>query len=299
MARTLPQRAQKKPKTWKDIDQGVKPKTMSQASKKRVRMGRLRWMIGFVCTVAIVGLVAKLVLFSSVGPRLLAQSGDALPVTEVEIRTDGVLTRNFILGITELNEGETDLLSLDIDILKDRLLSIPQVVGAEVERRFPDRLFISIEEREPIVRIRGQRSTGEKISLLADGDGVVFEGEDYDTKFLRSLPSLGGVGLKREGRGFAKIDGMNEVNDLLMEAKAVAPHIYRSWRIVSLERSPNIIVRSKIAKEVIFGPGNYRKNLAQLDYILDYYRGQLITNIDSIDLTLDNQVPVKATTAGR
>lgn len=280
--------------TWKDIDQGVKPKTMSKASKQRVLMGRVRWFLGVAAIVVVVVVVAKFVLFSPVGPRLLAQAGEALPVARVEVTTDGVLSREFVLNMMELHEGETDLLALDIDVLKDRLIAIPQVRDAEVERHFPDSLAITIEEREPIVRILARRATGETIALLVDGEGYVFEGEDFDTKFLRSLPSLGGVSLKREGRGYARIDGMKDVNDLLMEAKAVAPHIYRSWRVVSLEQSPNIVVRSKFAKEVIFEPGNYRQDLAQLDYVLDYYRGQVVNTVASIDLTLGNQVPVRA-----
>ncbi|MCH6256665.1 FtsQ-type POTRA domain-containing protein [Puniceicoccaceae bacterium K14] len=294
MSRTPAKNAKKRPRSWKDIDQGVKPKTMSKASKQRAIMGRLRWMLGFAVVVVAIGVFLKVVVFSPVGPRMLAQAGDALPVESIEINTDGVLSRDYVLNMMELHEGETDLLSLDIDVLKDRLVAIPQVRSAEVERRFPDSLVIEIEEREPVVRITARRSTGETLMLLVDGDGQVFEGEDFDTKFLRSLPALGGVSLKREGRGYTAVEGMRAVNELLMEAKAIAPHIYRTWRVVSLEDAPNIIVRSKTAKEVIFEPGNYRRSLAQLDYVLDYYRGQLVTNIATIDLTLGKQVPVRA-----
>ena len=101
--------------------------------------------------------------------------------------------------------------------------------------------------------------------------------------------------MKRAGDGFEAIEGIAEVDELLTEAKLIAPHLYRSWKVVSLERSPQILVKSKMAREIVFNPGDFHRELGRLDYILDYYKGKMVTKLASVDLTLGVQVPVQAT----
>ena len=145
------------------------------------------------------------------------------------------------------------------------------------------------------MRIRAMDSAGDVVTLLVDRYGVPYKGLGYDSEFVGSLPSLGGVVLKRAGDGFEAIEGIAEVDELLTEAKLIAPHLYRSWKVVSLERSPQILVKSKMAREIVFNPGDFHRELGRLDYILDYYKGKMVTKLASVDLTLGVQVPVQAT----
>lgn len=292
--KTTRKRAPTKTKSWKDIDQAVKPKAMSEVTRRRVIATRVKWVAGLLAVAGCAAFAFKATVYSDKGAELLANAGDALIVRTIDIQNVGVIGDGFVLDNLGLR-GELDLLKLDIEEMQKRLLSIGQIVDASIQCKFPDELLIVIEERDPIARLRARDVTGEIIDLLVDREGIVYEGMDYEARFLRSLPALGGVVLRREGDGYARVAGMQEVDALLSEAKMIAPHLYRSWRIVSLERSPQIIARSKMAKEVVFDPGNYRRELARLDYILDYYKGAMVKEVASIDLTLGTQVPVRAT----
>lgn len=291
--------ARRSPSNWKDIDQSVKPKAMSSVSERRVWIGRAK-VAGIV--VALLGVVVAVLRFSSflqAGPELLKQAGESLPVKHVEIATDGSLSRTWILREMAIG-AEANLLSLDIESLKKKLEAVGQVRTAEIERRFPDTLAVRIEERQPILRLLAQKANGDKLLLFVDESGAVFEGEQIDPALARSLPFVEGVGLKRDGQGFAPIEGVGPVARLIEEARTLAPHLYRTWRVISLENAPEIIVKSQRAKEVKFlGTKEFAPQLGRLDYILDFYGNDFSQQLASVDLTLNDQVPVKSSRNAR
>ncbi len=282
-------------RSWKDISQEVKPKAMSSTAWKRLQVGRLK-RIGLALVVAIVAIGAlRFATNVNHGPRLLNTAGKELPVRHVEVVSDGVLGKEWILNQLDLDALGNNLLKIDVASVQQEFEAIPQVKRAQIEKQYPDTLFISIQEREPIARIVARNASGERLRLLVDGEGVVYEGVHYDSSLINVLPYLDIKGLKKEDGRFLKIEGLDEVGKLLSEAKSIAPHLYRSWKVVSLKDSPHIIVRSRTVKEARFEPKNYRRQLAKLDYIIDYNRSRMMGQVAKVDLTLGAQVPVKAT----
>src|SRR5690606_18558602 len=77
-------------------------------------------------------------------------------------------------------------------------------------------------------------------------------------------------------RGFAPIEGMETVSDLLLTARANTPDLYSGWRSVSLARLRSdgvLVVRSTEVPEITFGTrDDFYKQLAQLDLIVDRTR---------------------------
>jgi len=123
----------------------------------------------------------------------------------------------------------------------------------------------------------------------------VFAGAGYDREMLNSLPWLDGVRLVRNGAGFAPIDGMAEVADLLGKAKFEAEHLYRTWRVVSLEHFASdgeLLVEAADGLKMRFSAtDDYFRQLGRLDLVLDYTR-QIERPQTEINLALGNQVPV-------
>lgn len=295
--KTTPSRSSR---SWKDINQNVKPKSMSAAARKRLLAQRVRKFALITVAIIVGGFVGRAVLLSEKGPELLAKAGRELPVRNIEIQTDGSITRGWILDYLDLDREEIDLLTLSLVDLKERLTRVPQIRSVEVERKFPDTLAISVSERIPIAKIAAVNKRGSREILTVDEQGLVYSGVNYSKKRLKILPYLDGIRLKRSpAGGFENVSGMDEVAKLFYEASTYAPGIYSSWEVVSLEAMPSVITKSRTARKVIFQPGDYRAQLARLDYILDYYRGNLINPIPVIDLTLGSQVPVQAVLAKR
>ncbi|MDQ8204416.1 FtsQ-type POTRA domain-containing protein [Pelagicoccus sp. SDUM812003] len=267
---------------------------MSSASERRIWIGRLKTFGLLVSIVGVVVAALQLASFVEAGPELLTKAGESLPIRSIAIETDGSLERDWLTERLEIPENE-NLLSVDLSALKAKLESVGQIENAEVERLFPDTLIVTVKERQPIARLLAQRANGERMLLFVDESGHVFEAERMDKSLVNSLPFLDGVALRREGSAFSRIENIAPLASLLQEARAIAPHIYKRWRIVSLEKQDRLIARGKAAKEVVFDTRqDFRDQLGKLDYILDHYRSARTGIIDHVDLTLGDQVPVRS-----
>lgn len=279
--------------TWKDIDQSVKPKSRSTAAERRIWVGRLKMASGVIAVAAVVVGALHFVPKLEGGPELLTKAGESVPIRTIDIQTDGNLSEAFVLERLAVEE-DANLLSVDLDELKERLESIGQVEHAVVSRRFPDTLEVTIVECHPIARIRALRSNGEELLLFADGRGQVFEADMIDEKIEKSLPFLHGVSLRKEGSGYSQIEGMESLKDLLDETVSIAPHLYRFLRSISLSHDDRLVAKGRYIEEIVFDrSGDFRSQLGKLDYIIDYYRSLRRGPIKRIDLTLGDQVPVQ------
>jgi hypothetical protein len=113
------------------------------------------------------------------------------------------------------------------------------------------------------------------------------------------LPFIDGVKLVRDGTGFARIEGMDVVADLLGTAQVSAPVLYRSFKVVSLARfglDRTLMVKSAEVEAITFGSSqdSFYKQLARLDYIIAETRRQNAPGqIKSVNLSIgDKQVPI-------
>jgi cell division protein FtsQ len=108
--------------------------------------------------------------------------------------------------------------------------------------------------------------------------------------------------LVKSDHGFEPIEGMGEVSSLLSTAQLNAPQLYRDWLIVSLGRlaeRDEIVVKSQDVAEIVFSrKRDYFKQIAQLSYVIDETkRVDPAPLLQSVNLSLEGQVPVKLQTA--
>ena len=220
-------------------------------------------------------------------------------VREVVLRGQKTLTLDQPWVVRTLALPKTaDLMELDLFALRDRLLASGQVLVAELSRKFPDTLVVTIEERSPVARIKARTGEGEPETLLVARDGMVYRGECYKDEVIQSLPFLGGIALKRASGKFLPIQGMDTVSDLLTIARVNAPNLFRTWSVLSLAKfgsDGQIIVQSSDVGEVVFGTrDDFYKQIARLDYIVTEARTHPVaTPLKSINLAVGGeQVPV-------
>lgn len=153
----------------------------TKATRKRVAQAR-RW--GFTCAgLVAVALVAgggwkiySLDLVSRAGNawdealnHLSASGGFRLSQVEVRGRekTDAAL----ITQALGMKQGE-GIFTVSLDDIRHHLEQIDTVRHATVERRLPDRLFIDLQERQPVAIWQNQQTL-----RVVDADGVVLEKE--------------------------------------------------------------------------------------------------------------------------
>lgn len=218
------------------------------------------------------------------------------PVRHVVLITDGVLEQKWAAGVLALPR-DISLMALDLPALRDRLIAHGQIRRAVLKRNFPDTLVVTLQERSPVARLQASDGLGGTTQLLVAMDGAVYPGQNYDRSLLASLPWLDGVRLVKTGQGFAPIPGMADVSTLLTTAQLQIPHLYRDWLIVSLARmdeADEILVKTRAVPQIIFSrKRDYYKQVAQLDYIIDATQVLTEPSLQSVNLTLEGQVPVR------
>jgi cell division protein FtsQ len=152
----------------------------------------------------------------------LVASGEAgLALREVLVQGRGRTSQQDLMTALDLELG-TPILSLDPAVLRARLEALPWVARATVERRLPDTLFISVEEREPLALWQRE---GE-IALI-DRTGTVIR--DPALQSFTHLPMVVGDGAN--GHAAELVEMLALTPDLARRVKAAIWVGDRRWNI--------------------------------------------------------------------
>lgn len=287
-------------RSWRDIPQPVTPRirTLGREGKKRLAMA-IGNIVGLVLVLGACGwgVFEVVKVWENDRTRLTAPT-KGVPIRDYALRTDGVLDKAWVQRTLDLRK-DASLMELDLAQLKGRLEESGQVSKAVIERRFPDVLVITLQERTPVARVMALIGDAPPVAFVVSRDGMVYSGFGYDQGMTEALPFIDGVKLVREGSGFARIEGMEAVADLLGTAQASAPALYRSFKVVSLARfglDRTLAVKSTDVDVITFGSSqdSFYRQLARLDYILEETRRQNATGqLKSVNLAVgDKQVPI-------
>ncbi|HTB81326.1 MAG TPA: cell division protein FtsQ [Opitutaceae bacterium] len=289
-------------RTWQDISQSVNQRAMSKTGRRRRQAVMLK--AGGIVLVLAAVVWGAMEISSVIDSNQLRENAakSEMSVRDVALSTDGVLDQAWTVRTLALAKN-ADLMALDLYALRARLLASGQVSAAVLTRNFPTTLGVSLQERAPVARVMAQIGDTPPHALLVARDGVVYDGEGYAPALLSTLPWLDGVKLMRAGRGFAPVDGMETVADLLATAHNQAEHLYRTFTVVSLARLASdgeIVVHSKDIPEITFSTrDDFFRQLARLDYVLDLARMQPDKALKSVNLANGLQVPVALDTRAR
>ena len=283
------------PHSWRSLQ----PRATTVASSTPVvRRRRLRAAVRWAYGVCILGLlllgVAWEIKYLRGHPQWLHMGEPLQPVRQLDFATNGVLTRAWaesFIGLEGLGQREPD-----VNILREKLLSVGQVRSAQVERQWPDILKIRIKEEEPVARLMAGVPGRGNVAYLVSRRGRVYEGSGYAQATLAELPWLDGVVLRRDGRGgYQEIPGMRTVAQLLDEASLRLPNLRAQWRVVSLEDFEGrtdvpwavIRVRCDSIEQIVFAPRDFAR---QLDALATAVNDFAVKNqkIRRIDLSMDD-----------
>lgn len=286
-------------RSWRSIRQEVRPTMSRQGRRRQVGAWVKVTVIGVFVTATLWGGYAVVHSWET-DRSVLAAAVHSEPVRHVVLITNGVLPQSWAADVLALPRTAS-LMSLDLPALRNRLLAHGQVSVAVLTRNFPDTLVVTLQERTPVARIQAADDSGVTRQLLVAKDGVVYDGLAYDKTMLAGLPWLDGIRLVKAGRGFETIPGMADVSALLSTAQLQAPHLYRQWLIVSLARLAEwdeIVVKAEDVPEITFSrKRDFFKQVAQLDYVIDAARVLPEPFLLSVNLSLEDQVPVRLRSA--
>lgn len=279
--------------TWREIPQPVRPRTMSREGRKRFALSTLKTSGLVLGAVAAVWGIVEVAGIWQAEPKRIARAVGTAFVNRIEVRTDGRLSQDWVERTLDLPKNVT-LMELDLARLQQRLLAHGQVRSVRLTKQFPSTLGVVLTERSPVVRLRAEDGR----DLFVARDGVVFAGVGYnEAGVTASLPWLAGISLARTETGFAPIEDMVTVADLLAKAHNEAPGLYRTWTVVNLARLKSdgeIEVRSNEIQKIVFSTQfDFLTQIARLDYVRDTQKAPL----KSVNVGLGPQVVVDYDTA--
>ena len=137
-----------------------------------------------------------------------------LVVDEVLVNGRRNTTKSSLLEALNIELGEP-ILGLDLNIIQSRIVALPWVKTARIQRQLPDKLLINLKERKPI----GRWQRNGRLTLI-DEDGVIIRklngalfqhlpiiiGDDAPTQVKQILPIL-----KKEPELFGRVKALTFV----------------------------------------------------------------------------------------
>ena len=208
-----------------------------------------------------------------------------LNVTSVQVSGCEVLDPQTVIQQAQIPSG-VNILSLDLDWVRQRVTNHPWIAAAVISREIPDRIRIEIVERKPVALVKGRQF------YLMDYRGVCFisaaPGEHAGLPIITGLdPEILAPGCKLP-REFTVL-----IEDLYQESQLQLP-----WRLISEIRWGRnkglsiFTVRGGI--QIDLGRDNYDLKIARLEKVLRYLEEKgLDPRVRGIDLSHGNRIFVR------
>lgn len=194
----------------------------SKRAAREARLARQRRMV--LLRRILFGLLAVALVAGAIE---LYRSG-VFTIREIEVEGVAELTSEEVIAAAAVPDGST-LIRFPRDEIESRLLEHPWIQEAHVSRRFPDGLFIHVEERAPVALV----DTGETSFWLVDAEGVVLGQRTPDTTetvaVIRDLPD------------FEPVAGERSESDALANALLIAESLSAEMRaLVRAVSAPSV-----------------------------------------------------------
>jgi len=214
-------------------------------------------------------------------------------IHSVEVSTDGDLMRDAVLQAAQIANG-TNIFSINLSAVEDRLRALPQVEEVNVQRLLPDKLVIVIQERRPIAWIASAdaNKTGFNYdsALLVDRRGVGLQPKGSAPEYM-TLPIIIGVDIKKVTVGQPiDDDAVKSALELIREC----PEVLQSrFQIATIDVSKEycLVATDKQGASIKFSPDELMVQLRRLDTLLSYCEKNS-KDLQSANLMAERNIPV-------
>jgi cell division protein FtsQ len=218
-------------------------------------------------------------------------------IHQIVVDDDGVLTPERVVQFADVQVGQ-NLLSIDLDQVRDNLAMLPLVRAVEVRRLLPDRLFIRVNERVAVAGLRVPTRELGDTTFYVDRSGFVMkpiklrDGTMLQPQTPRPVPILTGASLADvcvgKQVGSEQIYRALELLDKLDQA--VAGSMLEVEQI-DLSKPRQLIMTTRQHATVKVDVEEFPRQLRRLGVILRWSQ-QRQKSVQMVDLTVTRGVPV-------
>ncbi|HEU0209375.1 MAG TPA: FtsQ-type POTRA domain-containing protein [Candidatus Udaeobacter sp.] len=247
--------------------------------------------------VAIAALCAGVYLGAREAARRLFFDNPDYRLKTIEFQTDGTLQREEVLKAAELHEG-TNIFSVNLARLHDRIQQLPQADEVEVVRKLPREIDIRVVERRPIAWITSETEITDPFTsnaaFLVSRRGVLMKQKKLLPEYL-GLPLI--VGCTSESLEPGKLVESPEAKtalDLLRLADRSLLQTRFQIREIDISKSYCLVVTDKNRSRVIFGLSELEEQLRRLQLFLEYCDNTR-QELETLNLVAQRNIPVTFT----
>ena len=260
-----------------------------RVGKERER--RFRAVAGFVFKMILIGaLVAGVWLGGKEAWRRCVWENPDYFVSEPDVKTDGTLTREQILGAAEIVEGR-NILTVDLGKSRAALEQLPQVESAEISRTFPNRVAIIITERRPIAWVilkKEEDPTTSDHAFLIDARGIVLRSRVLLPEYWH-LPIISGVETENLVPG-QRVNAF-DIQAALELVRLNADSTRFQVRNIDLAKGYCLVVTDQRRSKITFAFDKIDAQLGRLNRLLDVIEPTK-QEIQTVNLIPERNIPV-------
>lgn len=289
---------QKLASSWRNIQQANKRGTTTKVARQRSLMLFFRSAVALLLLVVI--LTGAVAIYYLGGLGRDPDSSSMAAQVDVKFESDGVLTE----GWFRESFAETlsmDLRQVDVGLLKEQLERYGQIAAATVTLSLPSHVEVTLQEREPILRMRVRNEDGSSSTLLIARDGVIYRGAQYPAETLRNIPGVAGLRVRKGETGYEPVSGLDAVAFLLETAQRRLPAVYRHWQVVDLsDWNPEVDYRPSLVKvkstsidEIVFSTYGIEEQIERLAGILQHIQRHQLAQPKLIDLSFGEEAVIR------
>jgi cell division protein FtsQ len=238
-------------------------------------------------------LIAACAVYACYLAATLAMSSDMLTVTRITVSGNARLSDGEVMSLLDGMQGR-NMLMVDLDEWRDRLLASPWVADAVLRRVLPGAIDVAVSERQPIAIGR----VGDALHLIDESGGAIDEfGPHHADLDLPVVSGLAPGAGRRQAR--AAIDPARAaLAARLLLALQRRPDLLARVSEVDVSNSRNAVVILKgDATQVRLGDEQFIERLQSYLDIAPTLRDQMSSNLDYVDLRFGPNVFIRP--AGR
>ena len=213
----------------------------------------------------------------------------------IQYKTDGHITKSWIAE-NRLFPPVQNLADVDILNLKERYERVSQVKSVNIQKIYPDKIKIEIQEYSPCARVAIAQNKKIYEYALAK-EGVIFDPICISRDELMELPWVIGIPIVKNEKLFEPYEYASKIDELIRKAKTALPEHFKTWRTVNAKELdsitlPILVVTNSDKTKIIFHANNIDFQLKKLEYILRFYEQDGLSGIEKIDLSFESKAIV-------
>lgn len=233
-------------------------------------------------------LMALLILGSIVAAVLANAWKSDLAISEIVVEGNKVVTTKEVLSLAGIDKKQR-LFTVDLFAARKRLEANPFIQSASVNREAPNRIRISVAERQPVAAMVLDRL------VYLDADGFVLP--PARSEHLFDLPVITGLARSKElapGKQTVNTD-IRDALEILSVAQLIDDELYRKISEVRVERGKDIMLyTAENGVPIVFGRGDTAAKLVKFETFWDEFVAHHgASELQYVDLRYEDQVVVR------